>query len=180
MHNVDGVAIGSCMLRVLRKARFRVCRDEGYFLSDSGRGDSETRCTGVETERRGDDGFGGPFMAVAVGESTMIVIGDEGTVGSPMGGGRRLALDRGMKLDIRKAVLCTEADGGTQLDDRSLSRSSSGDVVEEDDSSAFFSLSKPPPTPRSSASSSCSTKFSLSMLPLVRQLAREAVRLRGA
>jgi len=66
------------------------------------------------------------------------------------------------------------------MDDRSLSRSSSGDVVEEEDSSAFFSLSKPPPTPRSSASSSCSTKFSLRMLPLVQQLAREAVRLRGA
>jgi len=104
MDNVDGVAIGSCMLRVLRKARFRICSDdEGYLLSDS---DSETRCTGVETERRGDDSFGGHFMAVVVGESTTIVMGDEGTVGSPMGGGRRLALDRGiLKLDIRKAVL---------------------------------------------------------------------------
>src|SRR6266576_1367903 len=157
MHNVDGVAIGSCMLRLLRNARFRVCReDEGYFLSDSGRGDSESRCTGVETERRGEDGFGGRCMAVAKGESTMIVMGDEGTVGNPMGGGRRLALDRGiLKLGMRKAVLCAEAEGGTQLADRSLSRSSSGDVVEEDDSSAFFSLSKPPPIPRSSASSSC-------------------------
>ena len=114
--DVNGVASGSCVLRVLRKTLFRVCRDdEVRFRPGRVQGKSTTRCTGVEIESRGEDGFDGLLKAVAVvGESTMIVMGDDGTVGSPMGGGRRLATARAiLKLDMLKAVLCTEAEGGT-------------------------------------------------------------------
>jgi hypothetical protein len=127
-------------------------------------------------------------------------VGDAGTGGKePRGGGRwRILGTRGMggrSNEERIAVAgaggkindlrCAGADGGSWVssgcgDGLAVSgvkgvRSSSSSLGLLDE--AVVSA-KPPPTPRRSCSSSSSTKSSLRMLPVVRLLAMEPVRLR--